>query len=280
MANIFSSFFGPKRPVVPVIPLNGLIMASSGGLRRSGLNLLGLSRLLDQAFTTKRACAVALLINSPGGSPVQSAMIANRIRELARKNDLPVLSFVEDVAASGGYWLACAGDKIIANPASIVGSIGVVSAGFGFDQAIAKLGIDRRVYTAGESKGMLDPFLPERAEDISHLKALQKEIHDQFISMVKARRGTRLKGSDAELFSGAFWTGQKALELGLVDRIGDVRPVLQEQFGDKVHIRLMSFKKSLFGLKSGQMGIDQSDQMVDAALLKLEERLERMRYGL
>ncbi len=255
-------------------------MASSGGFRRSGLNLLGLSRLLDQAFTTKRACAVALLINSPGGSPVQSAMIASRIRDLARKNDLPVLSFVEDVAASGGYWLACAGDKIIANPASIIGSIGVVSAGFGFHQAIAKLGIDRRVYTAGESKAMLDPFLPEKDEDIAHLKTLQKEIHDQFIAMVKARRGTRLNASDKDLFSGAFWTGQKALELGLVDRLGDIRPVLQEQFGDKVNIRLMSFKKSLFGLKSGQMGIDRSDQMVDAALLKLEERLERMRYGL
>ena len=266
---------------MPVIPLNGLIAASSGaGLRRSGLNLIGLSKLLDKAFTTKRAVAVALLINSPGGSPVQSAIIASRIRELARKNDVPVISFVEDVAASGGYWLACAGDQIIANPASIIGSIGVVSAGFGFDRAIDKIGVDRRVYTSGISKSMLDPFRPENPDDVTHLKSLQEDIHAQFIAMVKSRRGSRLNAADEMLFSGAFWTGQKSLELGLVDRLGDIRPVLQEQFGDKVMIRLMTMKKSLFGMGGGQMGITAGDQMVDTAMYKLEERLERMRYGL
>lgn len=281
MIKAVASLFSSSRPIVPVIPLNGMIAASSGaGLRRSGLNLLGLSKLLDKAFTTKRAAAVALLINSPGGSPVQSAVIASRIRELARKNDVPVISFVEDVAASGGYWLACAGDQIIANPASIIGSIGVVSAGFGFDRAIDKIGVDRRVYTSGISKSMLDPFRPENPDDVSHLKALQEDIHAQFIAMVKARRGSRLNAADEMLFSGAFWTGQKSLELGLVDRLGDIRPVLQEQFGDKVAIRLMTMKKSLFGMGGGQMGINAGDQIVDAALYKLEERLERMRYGL
>jgi serine protease SohB len=281
MIKAITSLFSSSRPVVPVIPLNGLIAASSGaGLRRSGLNLIGLSKLLDKAFTTKRAAAVALLINSPGGSPVQSAIIASRIRELARKNDVPVISFVEDVAASGGYWLACAGDQIIANPASIIGSIGVVSAGFGFDRAIDKIGVDRRVYTSGISKSMLDPFRPENPDDVTHLKALQEDIHAQFIAMVKSRRGSRLNAADEMLFSGAFWTGQKSLELGLVDRLGDIRPVLQEQFGAKVMIRLMTLKKSLFGMGGGQMGITAGDQMVDVAIYKLEERLERMRYGL
>ena len=284
MIKAISSLFSSSRPVVPVIPLSGLIAASSGaGLRRAGLNLSGLSKLLDRAFTTKRAAAVALLINSPGGSPVQSAMIASRIRDLARKNDVPVICFVEDVAASGGYWLACAGDQIIANPSSIIGSIGVVSAGFGFDRAIDKIGIDRRVYTSGISKSMLDPFRPENPDDVKHLKALQEEVHAQFIAMVKSRRGSRLNGEDDLLFSGAFWTGEKSLELGLVDRLGDIRPVLQEQFGEKVMIKLMTMKKSLFGMGSGQMGISSNampEAIVDTALLKLEERLERMRYGL
>ena len=274
------SIFKGKTPVVPVIPLNGIILAASGGMRRGGLNLQMLSRLLDQAFTMRRAKAVALLINSPGGSPVQSAMIASRIRELSRKNDLPVISFVEDIAASGGYWLACAGDQIIAHGASIIGSIGVVSSGFGFDRAIEKLGIDRRLYTAGNQKAMLDPFQAENADDVAHLRALQDDIHSQFIALVKSRRGSRLKGADSDIFSGAFWTGQKALELGLVDRIGAIRPVLEEQFGDKVQLRLLSMRKSMFGLRSGQPGVDANEQIIDTLMVKLEERLEKMRYGL
>ena len=282
---ILGSIFKTKAPVIPVIPLNGIILASSGGMRRGGLNLQMLSRLLDQAFTMRRAKAVALLINSPGGSPVQSAMIASRIRELSRKNDLPVISFVEDIAASGGYWLACAGDQIIAHGASIIGSIGVVSSGFGFDRAIEKLGIDRRLYTAGNQKAMLDPFQAENADDVAHLRALQDDIHSQFIALVKSRRGSRLKGADSDIFSGAFWTGQKALELGLVDRIGEIRPVLEEQFGDKVQLRLLSARKSMFGFRTNQPGVDAistdaSAQIIDTLMLKLEERLEKMRYGL
>ena len=276
MIKAIASLFSSSRPIVPVIPLNGMIAASSGaGLRRSGLNLLGLSKLLDKAFTTKRAAAVALLINSPGGSPVQSAVIASRIRELARKNDVPVISFVEDVAASGGYWLACAGDQIIANPASIIGSIGVVSAGFGFDRAIDKIGVDRRVYTSGISKSMLDPFLPENPDDVSHLKALQEDIHAQFIAMVKARRGSRLNAADEMLFS-AF-TGQKSLNSDWwIVWVISGRSCRNNGYGRDW---LMTMK-SLFGMAGGQMGINAGDQIVDAALYKLEERLERMRYGL
>lgn len=274
------SFLKPSTAVVPVVPLSGLILPASTGLRRGGLNLTGMSRLLDRAFTMKRAKAVALLVNSAGGSPVQSALIASRIRYLAQKNDMPVLSFVEDIAASGGYWLACSGDRIIAGAASIIGSIGVISAGFGFDKALARLGVDRRVHVSGERKGMLDPFLPESADDIAHLRALQEDIHSQFIAMVKARRGSRLKGSDDDLFSGAFWTGRKALEFGLIDEIGDIRPVLEAQFGEGVELRLMQSRRSLFGFGGGGIGAHGGDEIADSILLRLEERLSLMRYGL
>ena len=269
--------FKKKRPCVPVIPLSGLVMSAAVPARRGGFNLAAMSRVLDRAFTMRRAKAVALVINSPGGSPVQSALIASRIRELAKKNDLAVLCFVEDIAASGGYWLACAGDQIIANTASIIGSIGVISAGFGFDKAIEKLGIDRRVYTAGDKKSILDPFRPESKAEVAYLKSIQAEIHDQFIAMVKKRRGKKLKAEDVDLFSGAFWTGQQALELGLIDRIGELRPVLQDQFGANVEIRVIQPKRSLFGL-SPSGGI--WDSLFDSLLLRLETRLHLMRFGL
>ena len=284
--------FGKKRPCVPVIPLAGLITSAALPARRGAFHLASLARVLDKAFTMRRAKAVALVINSPGGSPVQSALIANRIRDLARKNDLAVLAFVEDIAASGGYWLACAGDQIIANGASVVGSIGVISSGFGFDKAIAKLGIDRRVYTAGTQKGILDPFRPENKDDIAHLKTMQADIHQQFIDAVKKRRGSKLKQGEVDLFSGAFWTGRRALELGLVDRIGELRPVLQDQFGKNVEIKVMQPKRSLFGIVpgggayaeggDGDAGLGRGGMaaMVEAVLLRLEARFALMRYGL
>jgi len=276
------SLFRKSRPVVPVLRLQGVIAASSG-LRR-GLNMASLAPLLDKAFDEKGIAAVALVINSPGGSPVQSSLIYERIRHLARKKDVPVLSFVEDVAASGGYWLACAGDEIYVNGASVVGSIGVVSAGFGFDEAIGRIGISRRVYTAGTRKGMLDPFQPEQQDDIAHLKALQQDIHDQFITMVKHRRGSKLSKEEETLFSGAFWTGRQGIELGLADREGELRQVLEKRFGPRVDIRLMQPKRGLFGVSSSSPGAGYAGHLADAGVEAfqhaLAEKLARSRYGL
>ena len=272
--------FSKPRPLVPVVRLSGLI-ASSGGFRR-GLSMEAVAPLIDKAFGFKRAKAVALAINSPGGSPVQSALIFERIRHLSRQKDIPVLSFVEDVAASGGYWLACAGDEIHVNPASVVGSIGVISAGFGLDEAIARIGVSRRVYTSGDRKVMLDPFSPEKPEDVDRLKAIQKDVHDQFIDMVKRRRGTRLKGDEGDLFSGAFWTGRNSVELGLADHEGEMRQVLEDRFGEDVQIRLVERKKSMLGFSPGRGGIGATlvEEGADQLVYMLLERLERSRFGL
>lgn len=221
--------------VVPLVRLTGAIGMSSP--LRPGLTLASIGTTLEQAFRVKGAPAVALAVNSPGGSPVQSALIHARIRELAAKHDKRVLVFAEDVAASGGYWLACAGDEIYANRSSILGSIGVVFAGFGFVEAIGKLGIERRVHTAGESKVILDAFQPEKPGDVKRLKSIQTEIHDAFIELVKKHRGDKLKGEDKDLFSGAFWSGKTALELGLIDGLGDMYGVLREKYGDEVRVR-------------------------------------------
>ena len=215
-------FWRRRKSVVPVVRLTGIITQSSR-LGQRGLSLEAVEPQLKKAFSIKRAKAVALIINSPGGSPVQSSLIGQRVRDLATRADVPVLAFCEDVAASGGYWLAASADEIIANPASVIGSVGVVSAGFGFDKAIAKLGVERRIYTAGKAKMTLDPFQPERDEEVARLKALQADIHQQFISHVEARRGSRLNGEHEDLFSGAFWTGRRAVELGLVDSLGECR---------------------------------------------------------
>src|ERR1700691_170697 len=224
--------FRRDKPVVPVVRLTGVIGFSTP--LRPRLSLAGVDRTLDKAFATKNASAVALAINSPGGSPVQSHLIFRRIRELADEHKRPVIAFIEDAGASGGYMIACAGDEVIADPYSIVGSIGVVGGSFGFDKLIAKIGIERRLSTSGEHKAMLDPFLPEDAGDVERLKKLQNEIHDGFIALVKARRGNKLKGPEDELFSGEYWTGNRALELGLIDAIGDLRSTLRERFGEKV----------------------------------------------
>ena len=201
--------------VVPVLRLTGVI-GHHTGLRQS-LTLGALAGAIERAFHSPRTKAVALAVNSPGGSAVQSALIAGRIRQLAEEKNKPVYAFVEDVAASGGYWLACAADEIYADPSSIVGSIGVVSAGFGFDDFIQRYGVERRVHTSGRRKMILDPFQPERPDDVQKLKSIQHDIHQVFKAQVRARRGNRLKGSEDELFEGEFWTGDKALELGLVD---------------------------------------------------------------
>lgn len=229
-------------PVVPVLSLNGVI-GESGRLRKGGLTLADLARPIDQAFEFPKARAVALIINSPGGSPVQSALIAQRIRLMAEEAELPVIAFCEDAAASGGYWLACAADEIYAADASVVGSIGVISAGFGFTELISKIGVERRVYTAGTSKSQLDPFKPENPEDIARLIDLQKDIHDQFSDWVRERRGARLKGDDEALFSGEFWTGRKALELGLVDGLGEIRTLCRAKFGNDVKLPLVTEPK-------------------------------------
>jgi signal peptide peptidase SppA len=228
-----------RTPFVPVLRLSGVISASSSPLSGSALSMAALAGPLERAFSASKLPSIAIIINSPGGSPVQSHLIFRRIRALAAEKNKRVYVFCEDVAASGGYFLALAGDEIFADPSSIVGSIGVITAGFGFDRALDKLGIDRRVYTAGLSKATLDPFLPEKADDVDRIKALQRDIHDVFIGVVKERRGALLKGSDSELFSGAFWSGPRAVDHGLIDGITDLRTKMRALHGDKVVLRVM-----------------------------------------
>src|SRR5499427_3940810 len=235
--------------VVPVVRLSGLIGAVTP--LRPGMTLAGIARTLERAFAMRNAKAVALLINSPGGSPVQSRQIYLRIRQLAVEKKLPVLVFVEDVAASGGYMIACAGDEIFCDPSSILGSIGVVGGSFGFQDLIRKIGVERRLYTAGEHKAMLDPFLPENPDDVERLKKLQREIHDDFIALVKSRRAGKLTSAEDDLFSGAYWTGRRALELGLVDAIGDLRSTLRARYGEKVLTPVIA---PATGLLSGLFG--------------------------
>jgi signal peptide peptidase SppA len=232
-------------PLVPVVRLSGVIGFSTP--LKPGLTLAGVARSLDRAFSMRKITAVALVINSPGGSAVQSHLIHRRIRDLAAEKNVPVIAFVEDVAASGGYMIACAADEIVCDPSSIVGSIGVVGATFGFDAAIKKLGVERRVYTAGERKVMLDPFLPENPDDVARLKAIQHEIHETFIGLVKERRGSRLDAGEANLFSGEYWAATTARRMGLVDGLGDLRSVLRQRYGEEVRTPLVAAERGLFG---------------------------------
>jgi signal peptide peptidase SppA len=259
--------------VIPVVQLHGAIM--SGGSRfRPALNLASVGPQLERAFKLKDSPAVALTINSPGGSPVQSRMIYQRIRTLAEEHNKTVLVFVEDVAASGGYMIAVAGDEIIADPTSIVGSIGVVSGGFGFPELLKKLGVERRVYTAGENKVMLDPFQPEKASDIEYLKTIQLDIHDVFIDMVKQRRGIRLV-DDETVFSGLFWTGRKSFELGLIDGLGSLRETIKARYGKTAKLELMSAQRGLFGrARPGVSALGNGDHLAAAAASGLAETLE------
>lgn len=272
-------FLRSKRVEIPVVRLQGMITAQPSPLKNT-LSLGGCATTLEKAFAGKKAPAVALVINSPGGSPVQSRLIFRRIRDLAEENKKQVLVFVEDVAASGGYMIACAGDEIYADPSSIVGSIGVVSSSFGFPELLKKVGVERRVHTSGKNKMSLDPFLPEKKADIEHLKALQLDIHETFINLVKERRKERLS-DDSNLFTGMFWTGTKGKELGLVDGLGDIRYVLKAHYGAQTRLRLVSPPRGLFSYKAAggiQAGV--GADAVDAFATIAEERALRARYGL
>ena len=277
--------FRGDAPVVPVVRLSGVIGAVTP--LRQGMTLAGVARILERAFGVRGARAVAILVNSPGGSPVQSHQIHNRIRQLATEKKLPVLIFVEDVAASGGYMIACAGDEIFCDPSSIVGSIGVVGGSFGFQGLIEKIGVERRLYTSGKNKAMLDPFLPEKPDDVARLKALQHEIHLMFIDLVKKSRGARIKGDDDELFSGAYWTGQKSIDLGLSDAVGDLRSVLRARFGEKVKMPVIApatgLLSGLFGRRSAgtdlSVLLDAPSALPDQLISALEARAIWARYG-
>ncbi|HEY2249295.1 MAG TPA: S49 family peptidase [Bradyrhizobium sp.] len=271
--------------VVPVVRLSGVIGAVTP--LRPGMTLAGIAKTLEKAFATKNARAVALVINSPGGSPVQSRQIYLRIRQLAREKNLQVMVFVEDVAASGGYMIACAGDEIYCDPSSILGSIGVVGGSFGMTELIRKIGVERRLYTAGEHKAMLDPFLPEDPDDVARLKAIQREIHAIFIDLVKQSRGTRLKGADEMLFTGEYWAGETAVSLGLADGIGDLRSTLRARFGDKVLTPVIApasgMLSGLLGRRSpGAGSLDIADSLAslpDELISALETRAIWSRFG-
>ncbi len=271
------------RAVVPVVRLSGVIAVGSG--LRPGLSLVGLNDTLERAFAM-RSKAVALVINSPGGSPVQSALIHDRIRQLAAAHEKPVLVFCEDVAASGGYWLALAGDEIFADKSSIIGSIGVVAAGFGFVGAMKKLGVERRVHTAGEEKVILDPFQPQKKADVGRLMALQSNIHDSFKRHVRTRRGARLKGDEKELFSGAFWTADAALDFGLIDGVGHLHQVLEERFGADVVVRPVKSSsgwglRRLLAPRGEGAGISlRLDGVADELIAAAETRALWQRFGL
>ncbi len=263
---------GQAGPVIPVVRLHGVIAADP---RPGRLNIESVEPLLKRAFALKSAPAIAIIVNSPGGSPVQSRLISKRIRDLAEETGKPVLVFVEDAAASGGYFIAVAGDEIIADPSSIVGSIGVIFAGFGFVGAIDKLGVERRVHTAGKNKSTLDPFLPEKPEDVARIKQLELDVHRVFIDWVKARRGERLHAAEETLFTGEFWSGVRGLDLGLVDALGDVRAVLRERYGDKVELRPIAPRRGLLSLPRLGLGA-----LAGGAIEAIEDRALWARFGL
>ncbi|MCL2714188.1 MAG: S49 family peptidase [Alphaproteobacteria bacterium] len=272
----------PNIPVVPVVRLSGVIGAVTPF--RQGLTLSGVERCLQRAFTVRHARAVAVVVNSPGGSPVQSRLIHARIRQLGAEHKLKVVVFVEDVAASGGYMIACAGNEIFCDPSSILGSIGVVGTGFGFAEAIKRFGIERRVYTAGEHKVMLDPFLPENPDEVARLKTIQREIHTFFISLVKDRRGARLTASDEVVFTGAWWAGTTAVALGLADGIGDLRSILRTRYGDRVQTPLFVPQAPRFSRLFGRSSVESTagalSGLPDELIAALESRMMWGRFGL
>ena len=282
MSGFFKRFiprrFRSNAVEIPVVRLQGMIMEASSPLRQT-LSLSSCANALEKAFSDKEAPAVAISLNSPGGSPVQSRLIYRRIRDLAEEKHKRVLIFVEDVAASGGYMIACAGDEIFADPSSVVGSIGVVSASFGFPELLKKIGVERRVYTAGKNKVSLDPFQPEKKADVDHLKALQLEIHETFINLVKESRGSKL-GDDPNLFTGMFWTGKKGKELGLVDELSDLRSLIKQRYGHDAKMRLVSASRSLLGRKTPAISAGLVSSAVDGLIQSAEERALWQRYGL
>ncbi|UJQ95818.1 S49 family peptidase [Mariluticola halotolerans] len=276
--NWLNRLTGRDKPVIPVVRLQGTISSEQ---RPGRLNIASVEPLLKRAFAVKRAPAIAIIINSPGGSPVQSRLISKMIRDMADEHDKQVLVFVEDVAASGGYFIAVAGDVIIADPSSIVGSIGVIYAGFGFEEAIAKLGIKRRIHTAGRNKSSLDPFVPEKPEDVERLKGFELDIHQVFIDHVKARRAERLKGDDDDLFTGEWWTAMRGLDLGLIDELGDMHSVLRARFGKKLVLRPIAPKRGLLQLPrlpfASQLN---AGTIASETIAALEDRALWSRFGL
>jgi signal peptide peptidase SppA len=265
------SFF-KKRKIVAHIKLNGVI--GNAGKFKQGIDFAGQEEIIEKAFSLKKAKAVAITINSPGGSPVQSHLIYKFIRAQAKKSKIKVIVFAEDVAASGGYLIACAGDEIYANSSSIIGSIGVIYSSFGFTELIKKIGVERRVHTAGKNKSSLDPFQEEKLEDIERLKNIQLDLHKDFINVVEESRGTKLKTDGIELFSGEFWAGSKAKELGLIDGLGNANEILKEKFGEDVVIKKFEKPKGWFSKKFSS-SINQVDQLASI----LEERSIWQRYG-
>jgi signal peptide peptidase SppA len=273
---------GGTAPVVAVVKLHGVITPTPSPLGRGTININNVESALTRAFEHDRLAAVAITINSPGGAPTQSALVAERIRELAGRKKVKVLAFCEDVAASGGYWLACAGDEIYAHPSSLVGSIGVVSAGFGLTGLLERIGVERRVYTAGTNKVRLDPFKPEKAEDVEWLTTLQSQLHEQFADWVRKRRGDKLNADHPDLFTGEVWTGAKAVELGLIDGVGNLRQVISERYPD-AEISVAEPKRPLLarlGLAGAAgMGLSTADRVL-AAMEAIETRAAWSRFGL
>ena len=279
LLSILSFNFWKRPSKVAVVRLEGVI--GKIGLGKSGLTLESLDQLIQKAFTTE-VIAVCLLINSPGGSPVQSDLIAKRITNLSEKHNIPVYSFVEDMAASGGYWLACAGEEIYANRSSVIGSIGVVARGFGFTEMIKKIGIERRVYTQGENKSVLDPFKPEKARDIELITDIQKDVHQHFIDAVKISRNNRLTQSDDILFDGTFWSGQIALDYGLVDGIDDLHSFISRKFGDDTKIEYIKPKESWLQRKLS-ISVDLqkiATKIVDHLFAKIEAKTDYDKFDL
>ena len=268
--------FFKKKPRVAVLRLSGVI-SSESGLFKKGLCLETIEEEIEKAFDVKNVKAVALQINSPGGSPVQSELIYNKIRQLSKKKNVPVYSFAEDVAASGGYWLLCSGDEMYAHGSSIVGSIGVVSAGFGFVEAIKKIGVERRVYHQGENKSVLDPFKKENPKDVEILTSIQKDVHEAFKEMVRKARGNKIKkDSENQLFSGEFWSGVSAVDLGLIDGIADMNAKLVEKFGKDVEIVRINKPQGWLKRKlSSELG-----NAAASAICAIEEKSVWNRYGL
>ena len=259
---------------IPTLKLSGII--GQAGFMRSGLNLSTLDKLIIKLFSDKKAPAVALIINSPGGSPTQSALIAKRIIDLGKSKNKKIIAFVEDVAASGGYWLACAADEIYLDQNSIVGSIGVISPGFGFVNLLKKIGVERRVYTSGKSKSFLDPFKAEKKEDIARLKKIQEDIHNNFINYVKSRRGKKISQKNyKEVFSGLFWIGKQGIDLGLADGLGHINEVIENKFGKKAKIKIIEQKKSFLQRKLSSSLIE-TDDIINT----IEEKAMWARYGL
>ena len=272
-----SKFFKSKASVINVVRLNGVIASGSKFLGSSNLSLESLEKQIERAFSGKKIAGVALVINSPGGSPVQSALISERIIELSKKNNIPVFAFVEDVAASGGYWLACAADEIFVMPASIVGSIGVISAGFGFVEVNKKIGVERRVFSKGDNKGMLDPFQPQNSDDVKVITDLQEEIHQQFKDWVSSRRGNRLNidvVKEEGIFEAKIFSGTKACQYGLADSIGELKQVMRERFNEKVVFKEISGRKKL----GQRLGLSSSSY--SRIIEHIEERIAFAKFGL